>query len=97
MSGFEGMRGNSGVKGLGGPRGETGVIGQQGPKGHSGLKGSKGKINYGLIGLLYTTLPPYYLLTRQLFDIVLFVCLFVVLISFKFVIIISKFYQVTAA
>lgn len=75
MSGFEGMRGNSGVKGLSGLRGDTGLIGQHGPKGHSGLKGSKGKINYQLTGRLCAVLPPYWVLAPWFFDFVLFVYL----------------------
>lgn len=45
MPGFEGMRGNTGVKGFSGVKGETGVLGYAGPKGESGLKGSKGGTN----------------------------------------------------
>lgn len=48
MSGFEGMRGNTGVKGFSGLKGETGVFGHTGPKGVSGQKGSKGETNVPL-------------------------------------------------
>ncbi len=66
MTGFEGNRGDPGVKGFIGSKGGPGLIGQGGPKGVSGYKGAKGETVLFSVGLLCAVCLPHKLYTTKL-------------------------------